>query len=224
MATFAQWLKVQLSRQDDVGQFARLWETMEGRPRLSSPTGIWKYLEGFAEKDQMRPFYEAALAEYQSGPRLGGEATVTQLRPGQEPPEPPPLPVKEIYKPPGMQDPAKLPPPPAWQPRGDPARALTDLGSINAAFAEVRAFMRQLGELLGLGGTQDRWMELYAKVQSARDNVQDGTEAAIVLETVSRWMTDADGTGEPEPEPGPSYDWQQVYAATDWTDAAGAGA
>lgn len=229
VATFAQWLKVQQGRQDDVGQFARMWEAMEGKPRLSSPTSIWRYLEGYAEKDQMRPFYDAALAEYQNGPRLGGEpgqdATVTPIRPDQPPA--PPAPVAEIYKPPAMQDPRRMPPAPAWQPKSDPARALTDLGSINKAFTEIHGFMTGLAAVLGITDGPDpggRWMELYARLQSARLNVGDGTEAAVVLDTVIGWMDDADTIAEDVEVPSEPlrYDWGHIYQATDWTPEAGA--
>lgn len=219
VATFSQWLKVQMTRQDDVGQFARMWEGMDGKPRLSSPTSIWRYLEGFAEKDQFRPYYEAALTEYQNGPRLGREATVTPIRPGQPPPA---APVAEVFKPPALQDPARMPPPPAWQPQGDPARALTDLGAINMAFTEISTFMRGLSDALGLtsGADPGRWSELYARLHAALDNVASGTEAAVVLQTVIGWMDDADTVTEPEPI---AHDWGQLYLAADWTADEGTG-
>lgn len=80
MATFASWLKDQQPRQDAIGWFARYWDALTPKPRLSSPSSIGSHLEdretggfrdpaiewkeGTATGGNVRDAYDAVLGEY----------------------------------------------------------------------------------------------------------------------------------------------------------------
>jgi hypothetical protein len=63
--TFASWLAGQVTRPDTdpVGWLARLWKTREGpdRPKVSSPTGIVKYLKTLSDDGEWLGFLDQAV-------------------------------------------------------------------------------------------------------------------------------------------------------------------
>jgi hypothetical protein len=81
MATFAQWLDEQKTRQDPVGEAARIWVAAEGgRPRVHSPSGVHRWFresdaEG-ARAEPAEPMLLRALEEYrnQRSPQVTADA------------------------------------------------------------------------------------------------------------------------------------------------------
>lgn len=70
MVSFVSWMKDQeKSEGDPVGWFARFWRDLEGKPRLSSPASIAKYLEDkglFQATNGLTEAYDATLGAYRA--------------------------------------------------------------------------------------------------------------------------------------------------------------
>ena len=68
MVSFVQWMKEQEKREGDpVGWFACYWRDLDGKPRLSSPSSIARYLEDqglFQSVNGLTEGFDATLAEY----------------------------------------------------------------------------------------------------------------------------------------------------------------
>lgn len=86
MATFAQWLAVQDSRQDEVGELARTWKADTGHGNLSSPAGIgrfiaanWDDAETWAERLKLAAD-EHHAAKMQADPTLSSLGHLQELR------------------------------------------------------------------------------------------------------------------------------------------------
>lgn len=70
MVSFVGWMHDQEKREGDpVGWFARYWRDLDGKPRLSSPASIAKYLEDnqlFQSVNGLTEGYDRTLAEFRA--------------------------------------------------------------------------------------------------------------------------------------------------------------
>jgi len=100
MTSFVQWLHDQEKREGDpVGWFAVFWKNLDGKPRLSSPASIAKYLEDnqlFQDTNGLTEAYDATLSEYRkfragivhsAASAEGIQLPLPEHQPGEEPPE-----------------------------------------------------------------------------------------------------------------------------------------